>query len=59
MYAMIDNIHLNHEFRSIIVYHLRKTDVIDEAEKEKLLQTIQTGQDNRRFKRMKVAHNDE
>lgn len=58
-YAMIDNPHLANTFRISIVNHLRQSDAIDEAEREKLLNTIETGQDNRRFKRMKIVNQDE
>lgn len=54
LYSMIDNTHLDKAFRTQIV---RECPLLDAEEKEKLLHTIATGQDIRRFKRMKIAHN--
>lgn len=56
VYCILDNTYLDKDFRINIV---KKLSNLDEEEREKLLQAIETGKDTRRFKRMKVSHNDD
>lgn len=55
VYGIIYNVHLDKDFRKKLVGILS----IDETEKAKLISAIETGQDIRRFKRMKVAPNED
>ncbi len=56
VYCMIDNTHLDQDFRKNIV---TKLSTLDAEEKQKLLRAIDIGEDTKRFKRMKVTYDDE